>query len=106
MSGSRTASNASFSGMAADRMLTKSELIREIRAMVSSEYEAIKLYTQLAESTDDAVAKAVLLDVAKEEIVHAGEFLKLLKYLHPDEEKYYQDGAKEVEEMIEKVGDK
>ena len=106
MSGSRTTTGASFTGMQADRKLTKQELIREVRAMVCSEYEAIKLYTQLAESTNDAVAKAVLMDVAKEEIVHAGEFLKLLKYLHPEEEKYYQDGAKEVEEMIEKVGNK
>ena len=61
MSGSRTPSGASFSGMVAERKLTKNELIREIREMICSEYEAIKLYTQLAESTDDAVAKAVLL---------------------------------------------
>ncbi|KKP28858.1 MAG: hypothetical protein UR12_C0016G0015 [candidate division TM6 bacterium GW2011_GWF2_30_66] len=95
-----------FSSMKADRKLTKEELIREIRFMISSEYEAVQLYTQLAESIDDQVAKAVLLDVAKEEIVHAGEFLKLLIYLYPEEEKLYQDGAKEVNEMIEKFGKK
>lgn len=95
-----------FSSMKADRKLTNTELIREIRFMISSEYEAVQLYTQLAESIDDQVAKAVLLDVAKEEIVHAGEFLKLLIYLHPEEEKLYQDGAKEVNEMIEKFGNK
>jgi len=89
-----------FSSMKADRKLTKEELIREIRFMVAAEYEAVQLYTQLAESIDDEFAKKVLLDVAKEEIVHAGEFLRLLKHLAPDEEKHYQEGAKEVEEMM------
>ncbi|MBU1767146.1 MAG: rubrerythrin, partial [Candidatus Omnitrophica bacterium] len=34
---------------------------------------------------------------------HAGEFLRLLKQLAPDEEEFYTKGAKEVEEMIEKM---
>ena len=93
-----------FKGMKADRKLTKQELIREIRFMIAAEYEAVQLYTQLAESIDDKLAKEVLIDIANEEIVHAGEFLRLLKHLAPDEEKYYQKGAQEVEEMIKKVG--
>jgi rubrerythrin len=93
----------SFSGLARDRKLTKPELIRAIRFMVSAEYEAIQLYMQLAESTDDALAIDVLKDIADEERVHAGEFLRLLKELEPDEEKFYADGAEEVEEEIEKL---
>jgi hypothetical protein len=92
-----------FSGLAHDRKLTHSELVRAIRFMVAAEYEAIQLYTQLAESTDNELAKAVLQDIAEEEIVHAGEFLRLLKELEPDEEGYYKKGFDEVEEMIEKV---
>ena len=34
---------------------------------------------------------------------HAGEFLRLLKELAPGEEKYYAEGAKEVEEEIKKA---
>ncbi len=90
----------SFSGLKADRKLTKSELIRAIRMMIASEYEAIQLYMQLAESTDDELAKKVLTDIADEERVHAGEFLRLLKHLAPDEETFYKEGAEEVEEMI------
>ena len=56
---------------------------------------------QLAESTDNELARAVLKDIADEERVHAGEFLRLLKELAPDEYKFYDDGAKEVEEMID-----
>ncbi|HYE80961.1 MAG TPA: ferritin family protein [Clostridia bacterium] len=90
-----------FSGLAKDRKLTEQELIRAIRFMISAEYEAIQLYMQLAESTDNMLAIEVLKDVADEERVHAGEFLRLLKELAPDEEKLYAEGAKEVEEEIE-----
>ena len=90
-----------FSGLANDRKLTDEELIRAIRFMVAAEYEATQLYTQLAESTDSKLAIAVLKDIAGEELVHAGEFLRLLHELAPDEKKFYAKGAKEVEEMIE-----
>ena len=87
-----------FSVLKHDRMLTHAELVRAIRFMVAAEYEAIQLYQQLAESTDNALAQRVLIDIADEEKVHAGEFLRLLKELEPDEEKFYQQGAQEVEE--------
>ena len=54
---------------------------------------------QLTESTDDELAKELLTDIANEERVHAGEFLKLLYYLEPEEEEnYYKEGF-EVEEL-------
>ena len=92
-----------FSGLAQDRKLTKPELIRAIRFMVAAEYEAIQLYMQLAESTDHPLAIEVLRDIADEERVHAGEFLRLLRELAPDEEKFYAEGAEEVDEEIEKM---
>ena len=92
-----------FSGIKADRKVTKEELIRSIRFMIAAEYEAVQLYMQLAESTDDKLAKEVLVDIADEERVHAGEFLRLLDHLAPDEQKFYAEGAEEVEEMIEKL---
>ena len=92
-----------FSGSASDRKLTDEELIRAIRFMVAAEYEATQLYIQLAESTDNKLAAEVLKDIADEERVHAGEFLRLLHELAPDEEKFYAKGAEEVEEQIEKM---
>jgi len=89
-----------FSGLANGRKLTEQELIRAIRFMIAAEYEAIQLYMQLAESTDNELAIAVLKDIADEERVHAGEFLRLLKELDPEEEKFYAEGAEEVEEEI------
>lgn len=92
-----------FSALKNDRKLTSEELVRIIRFMISAEYEAIQLYQQTAESTDNELAKEVLIDIANEEKEHAGEFLRLLKELDPEEEKFYQEGYKEVEEMIEKL---
>jgi len=92
-----------FSGLAKERKVTHKELIRAIRFMIAAEYEAIQLYMQLAESTDNKLAQEVLKDIADEERVHAGEFLRLLKELAPDEEKFYAEGYKEVEEEVEKL---
>ena len=90
-----------FSGLANSRKLTKEELIREIRFMVAAEFEATQMYMQLAESTDNQLAVQVLTEIADEERVHAGEFLRLLYELAPDEKEFYAEGAKEVEEKIE-----
>ena len=92
-----------FSGLANDRKVTHSELVRAIRYMIAAEYEAVQLYEQLAESTDHELAKKVLLDIAREEVVHAGEFLRLLKELQTDEQANYDEGTEEVEEMIQEL---
>lgn len=96
----------SFSGLKSDRKLTHEELVRAIRFMIAAEYEAIQLYEQLAESVDNELAIEVLRDIADEEKVHAGEFLKLLDVLEPKEVEFYKEGAQEVEEEIEKANRK
>ncbi|EPR37074.1 Rubrerythrin [Desulfovibrio sp. X2] len=92
-----------FAVLAGDRKLSHSELVRAVRYMIAAEYEAIQLYTQLAESTDHALARRVLVDIADEEREHVGEFLRLLRELDPMEEAFYEHGAEEVEEMIEEL---
>jgi rubrerythrin len=93
---------SAFSGLANDRKLTEDELVRAIRFMVAAEYEAAQLYMQLAESTDSKLAVDVLKDIADEELVHVGEFLRLLRELAPGEERLYSKGAEEVEAIIAK----
>lgn len=95
-----------FSGLAKDKKLNHEELVRAIRFMVAAEYEATQLYMQLAESTDHPLAIKVLTEIADEELVHAGEFLRLLHELAPEEAALYAEGAREVEELIEKSPDK
>jgi rubrerythrin len=91
-----------FSGLAQNKTLTHEELVRAIRFMIAAEYEATQMYMQLAESTDHPLAIKVLTEIANEERVHAGEFLRLLHELSPDEAKFYAEGAKEVEAEMEK----
>lgn len=95
--------STNFSWMKADRKLTEEELKRAIRFDIAAEYEAVQLYLQLAESTDNKLAIAVLRDIAKEELEHVGEFLRLLKELAPDEQEHYDEGAGEVEDTMKKL---
>jgi rubrerythrin len=91
-----------FSGLTNDKKVSHEELVRAIRFMIAAEYEATQMYMQLAESTEHPLAIKVLTEIANEELVHAGEFLRLLHELSPDEAKLYAKGAKEVQEKIEK----
>lgn len=90
-----------FRGNRNERKLSKEELIRAIRFSIASEFEAIQLYEQLAESIDNEDAKKLLLEVADDEKEHTGNFLYLLKLLSPDEEKHYTEGHKEAKEIIQ-----
>ncbi len=92
-----------FSGVAHNKKISHEELVRAIRFMVAAEYEATQMYMQLAESTDHPLAIKMLTEIADEERVHAGEFLRLLHELAPDEAKLYAEGAKEVEDEIKKL---
>jgi len=81
------------------RKMTRSELVRALRLNLAAEEEAVHAYTAHAEATDDLLAKKVLIDIADEERVHAGEFLELIKRLAPGEAKLLEAGREEVEEM-------
>jgi len=91
-----------FAGQAKDSPISTEELIRAIRFTIAAEYEAVQLYTQLAESTDNKMAQTILKDIAEEEIVHAGEFMKVLKELSPEEASLYEKGENEVIEKMPK----
>lgn len=93
-------SNA-FSGLAAKRKLTETELVRSIRFMIAAEFEAIQLYEQLAESTENEIARKVLFDIIGEEKEHVGEFGYLLKILAPGDEKDYCEGIHEAKNYLE-----
>ncbi len=88
-----------FPGMVPDRKLTLAELIRAIRLDLAAEHEAVHLYMAHADATDHPLAKKVLIDIADEERVHAGEFARLLSILTDDEDKLLAEGAEEVDEM-------
>jgi uncharacterized protein len=92
-----------FSGKVPDRPLSKEEVIRAIRLDIAAEHEATHLYMAHAEAIDDPVARAVLIDIANEERVHAGEFNRLLSILTGDEDQWLARGAAEVDELAAKA---
>lgn len=79
----------------------KKILDREIlRVAMIAELDAISLYEQLAAVTENENIKKVLLDVAKEEKTHMGEFQTLLLKEDKEQSDELEEGKKEVEEMI------
>jgi len=78
----------------------KENLNKEIlRAAVIAELDAINLYEQMAALTEDESIKKILLDIAKEEKTHVGEFQTLLLRNDTEQEKELEEGKKEVEEL-------
>jgi rubrerythrin len=78
----------------------KENLNKEIlRAAVIAELDAINLYEQMAALTEDENIKRILLDIAKEEKTHVGEFQTLLLRNDKEQEKELEEGKKEVEEL-------
>jgi len=72
-----------------------------LRLGMIAELDAINLYEQLAEKTQDKKIKEVLLDIAKEEKTHVGEFQTLLLEKDKEQVEEFEKGKKEVEELTE-----
>ena len=88
-----------FTGVIPSRPLSDSELVRTLRMSLAAEHEAVHLYLAQADATTNKLAKKVLIDIANEERVHAGEFMRLIAILTGDENKYLAKGKKEVDDM-------
>jgi rubrerythrin len=59
--------------------IEKDDLDKEIlRAGIIAELDAINLYEQMAPFTENKNIRKILLDIAKEEKTHVGEFQTLL----------------------------
>ena len=78
----------------------KEDLDKEIlRAAIIAELDAVNLYEQMAALTENQHIKTILLDIAKEEKTHVGEFQALLLMNDKQQEKELNEGKKEVEEL-------
>ena len=70
-----------------------------LRLSIAAELDAINLYEKMAEKAQSSKIKKVLLDVAKEEKTHIGEFEALLKDIDKEHKGELEEGAKEVDEI-------
>lgn len=83
--------------------IKKEDIDKEIlRAGIIAELDAINLYEQMAALTTNENIRTILLDVAKEEKTHVGEFQALLLEEDKEQECELKEGGKEVEELLKK----
>jgi len=73
-----------------------------LRAAIIAELDAINLYEQMAAMTQDNETQKVLLDIAKEEKTHVGEFLTLLLKKDGEQGAELEKGKKEIEGLTGK----
>ena len=71
-----------------------------LRIGILAELDAINLYEQMAANAKNKKVKETLLDIAKEEKTHIGEFQALLLEIDPEYVKELENGKKEVKEKI------
>ncbi len=70
---------------------------------IMAELEAVNLYVQLAAMAGSEAVREVLLDIAREEKTHIGEFLTLLKTIDEELARELERGSEEVRELMEKL---
>lgn len=85
------------------KQVSQADLDKEIlRAAIIAELDAVNLYEQMASMTQNAHLKTILLDIAKEEKTHVGEFQALLLRLDSQQKEELAHGEEEVEELVGK----
>jgi rubrerythrin len=82
------------------KRISKENLDKEIlRVGIIAELDAINLYEQMAVMTETVDIKRILLEIAKEEKTHVGEFQTLLLINDKEQEKELEEGKKEVKKV-------
>ena len=85
-----------FSCKKSDRKLTNEELIRAVRFAISSEYEAIQIYEEIAESVDNEDARKTFYEISGDEKIHVGNLCYLLSMLSPGDKQLAKKGEEEI----------
>ncbi len=79
----------------------KEGLDKEIlRAAIIAELDAINLYEQMADIARNGNIRKVLLEIAREEKTHVGEFQTLLLIEDKEQVQELEEGKKEVRELL------
>lgn len=71
-----------------------------LRAGIIAELDAINMYEQMAAVAKDANIKKMLLDIAKEEKTHVGEFQRMLLNRDKQQVEELKKGEEEVKEEV------
>lgn len=83
--------------------IAKEDVDKEIlRTGIIAELDAINLYEQMAALTRSKEIRRILLDIAKEEKTHVGEFQALLLKADKEQSQELLTGEKEVREKTDR----
>jgi rubrerythrin len=83
--------------------IKKEDLDKEIlRAGMIAELDAINLYEQMTAMTGREDIRKILLDIAKEEKTHVGEFQTMLLELDKEQGRELEEGGEEVRELLKR----
>ena len=83
-----------------EKLDSKTKDMELLRRGIIAEMDAVNLYEQMAANATDERIKKIMLDVAYEEKVHAGEFETLLEMIDKDYEEAEEEGEEEVEDEV------
>lgn len=70
-----------------------------LRYGIIAELDAVNLYEQMADNSKNRLFKKVMLDIAKEEKVHFGEFLDVLLSMDKEQFRSLIEGKKEIKKL-------
>ncbi len=80
--------------------LKKEDIDKEIcRAGMIAELDAVNLYEQMAAMTENPKLKKILLDIAREEKTHVGEFQAFLLQIDKEQVQELEKGKQEVSKL-------
>ncbi len=83
-----------------NKKLDKEGIAQALRLAIIGELDAINLYVQLAEASENENVKKVLLDIAEEEKVHVGELMEVLKKIDAEQARALEKAAEEIKELL------
>jgi rubrerythrin len=90
-----------FPGIKETNPMSKDDLVKALRLDLAAEEDAASLYVTHSNATDNPLVIKVLRSISNEERVHIGELLRLIETLDPEETKFLENGAAEVENFKE-----
>jgi rubrerythrin len=81
--------------------INEADIDKEIlRAGIIAELDAINLYEQMASLAKKDTIKTALLDIAREEKTHVGEFQTLLLKEDEEQDTELHKGKKEIDDLV------
>jgi uncharacterized protein len=80
--------------------MTDEDLGRALRYAIADEYEAVQIYSQISEATEDPALRAVIDEIVSEEKKHASQFWDLLSRVDPEEHSAWRRAVDENKKLI------